>query len=179
MPLSPNQLQWLKGPDTLIGRAWETSLRGERISPIHTKMLFPEGAETNAVGRHSQDQNRSLHPELSAAFDHTHPPLQIPPTSKLPKIRPGEDTWSPSLLNPNLCSLPFSFFKKPFIVSFLFSIYLFILAALGLCCFVRAFSRCREQELLCSCAWTYCGGVSGCGAQAQGARASVVAVRGL
>ena len=36
----------------------------ERISPIHTKMLFPEGAETNAVGRHSQDQNRSLHPEL-------------------------------------------------------------------------------------------------------------------
>ena len=63
--------------------------------------------------------------------------------------------------------------------SFLFSIYLFILAALGLSCFARAFSRWREQELLCSCAWTYRGGVSGCGAQARGARASAVAVRGL
>ena len=51
---------------------------------------------------------------------------------------------------------------------------LFILAALDLGCCARAFPRCREQELLCSCGWTHRGGVSCCGAQALGATASAL-----
>ena len=60
-------------------------------------------------------------------------------------------------------------------------VYLFILAALGLCCCVQAFSSCgRVGATLCCCAWaSHCGGFSCCGVWAVGARASVVAARRL
>ena len=60
-------------------------------------------------------------------------------------------------------------------------VFLFFLAALGLCCCARAFSSCGERgaTLRCSVRASHCGGFSCCGARAVGARASVVAVHGL
>ena len=63
-------------------------------------------------------------------------------------------------------------------------IYLFIfnlLAALGLRCCARAFSSCWRAgaTLRCGAQASHCGGFSCCGAQALGARASVVVARGL
>ena len=53
--------------------------------------------------------------------------------------------------------------------------------ALGLCCWVQAFSRGRTQGLLSSCgAWaSHRSGFSYCRAQAPGPQASVLAARGL
>ena len=72
-------------------------------------------------------------------------------------------------------SLSFSFF---FFLIYL--IYLF-LAALGLCCCVRAFSRCGEwgATLRCGARASHCGGFSCCKARALSARASVVVAHGL
>ena len=72
-------------------------------------------------------------------------------------------------------NLPFRF-----ILLFLF-IYLFILAVLGLCCCTRVFSKLRREgaTLCCSAQASNCSGFSCCRAQALGARASVVVVRGL
>ena len=53
----------------------------------------------------------------------------------------------------------------------LFYLFLF-LAVLGLRCCARAFSSCGERELLLVA--SHCSGFSRCGAQALGARASVV-----
>ena len=52
---------------------------------------------------------------------------------------------------------------------------------LGLHCCIQAFSSCSKKELLSSCnaQASHCGGFSGCGAQALGAQASVVAAPGL
>ena len=64
-----------------------------------------------------------------------------------------------------------SFFK----ISYLF------LAALGLCCFMRAFSSCSEQGLLSSCGAraAHCSGFSCCKARVLGAQASAVAAHRL
>ena len=53
------------------------------------------------------------------------------------------------------------------------------MVALGLRCCLRALSGCSEQGLRSGCgAWaSYCGGVSGCRAQALGTWASVVVCR--
>ena len=65
-------------------------------------------------------------------------------------------------------------FKK-----FIYFIYLF-LAALGLCCCVRALSSCGEQGLLfVEVCRLLIAVASCCGARALGVRASVVAERGL
>ena len=55
------------------------------------------------------------------------------------------------------------------------------MTALGLCCYVRAFSGCCKQGLLSSCgAWAFlCGGFSYCGVQLLGKWASVVAAHRL
>ena len=61
-------------------------------------------------------------------------------------------------------------------------LYLFIyLAALGLRCCAWAFSSCGEWGLLfrCGAQASHCGGFSCCGAQALGARASVIVAWGL
>ena len=52
--------------------------------------------------------------------------------------------------------------------------------ALGLCCFARVFSSCRKKQglLCCSPQASHCSGFSGCGAQALGEQASVVAAQG-
>ena len=54
-------------------------------------------------------------------------------------------------------------------------IFFFFLAALGLCCCMRAFSSCREWgvTLRCGARASHCGGFSCFGAQALGTRASV------
>ena len=59
-------------------------------------------------------------------------------------------------------------------------IYLFIylLAALGLCCCAQALSSCSERGLLCGMRASYCIGFSCSGAQALGKQASVVVARG-
>ena len=69
----------------------------------------------------------------------------------------------------------FSFLKKHYTLFLYFFINLFILlflAALGLRCYVWAFSSCGKWA-------SHCGGFSCCGAWAPGARASVVAASGL
>ena len=55
------------------------------------------------------------------------------------------------------------------------------MAALGLCCCMWAFSGCGERGAALRCvAWaSHCGGFSCCGAQALGARASVVVAHRL
>ena len=55
------------------------------------------------------------------------------------------------------------------------------MAVLGLCCCTQGFSSCSEWGATLHCgAWaSYCGGFSCCGAQALGARASVVVAHGL
>ena len=60
------------------------------------------------------------------------------------------------------------FFLKLWFISFLQILFIFILAALGLCFCTRAFSSCSEPELL-----------SGCGAWASHVLASLVAEHGL
>ena len=67
-----------------------------------------------------------------------------------------------------------------------FILFYLFLAALGLCCFARAFSSCSEQGLpfVVVCGFLIavaplCSGFSCCGAWALGARASVVVARGL
>ena len=64
--------------------------------------------------------------------------------------------------------------------SFLKISYLF-LAALGLCCYMRAFSSCSEQGLLSSCGAraSHCSGFSCHKAWVLGARGSVVAAHRL
>ena len=59
--------------------------------------------------------------------------------------------------------------------------FLFFLAVLGLCCCARAFLQLRQvgSTRPCGARASHCGGLSRCGAWAVGARASVVAVRGL
>ena len=61
------------------------------------------------------------------------------------------------------------------------NLFVYLLAVLGLCCCVEAFSSCGEQGLLfhCGARASHCGGFSCCGARALGARASVVVARGL
>ena len=61
------------------------------------------------------------------------------------------------------------------------SFYLFILTALGLCCYMWAFSRCRGWRLLFSCrvGASHCGGFSCCRAQALGHAGSVVVTSGF
>ena len=69
-----------------------------------------------------------------------------------------------------------------FIYFFNKSIYLFILAALGLRCCTWAFSSCGERGLLflrCGARASHCGGFSCCGARALGTWASVVVACGL
>ena len=68
-----------------------------------------------------------------------------------------------------------------FFLNFIFYLFVYFLAALGLCCCTRAFSSCGEWGLTLRCgAWaSHCGGFSCCGARALGARASVVVARGL
>ena len=55
------------------------------------------------------------------------------------------------------------------------------MAVLGLHCCARAFSSCGElgATLRCGARAAHCGGFSCCGAQALGARASVVVAQGL
>ena len=64
-------------------------------------------------------------------------------------------------------SHPISFLKNRYCRSYF--IYLFV-AALSLCCCLRAFSRCGEQGPLCSCGMqaSHCSGFSCCGAWALG-----------
>ena len=93
--------------------------------------------------------------------------------------------------NTNKATVIFFFLRKYVFVQFFFIIYLF-LAALGLCCYVRAFCSCGKQGLLLlrsmgsRCGFSSCGlrtshrsGFSCCGARALGARASVVVACGL
>ena len=63
--------------------------------------------------------------------------------------------------------------KKSKAISLLLLFYLFILAALDLCCCTWAFSSCGERGLLSSrsASASPCGGFSCCGAQPQGERA--------
>ena len=78
-----------------------------------------------------------------------------------------------------------SHYELPFIINHnLFKIYLFsylFLAALGLRCYVQAFSSCGEwgTTLHCSAPASCCGDFSCCGAQALSVWASVVVARGL
>ena len=67
-----------------------------------------------------------------------------------------------------------------FLTDLFIFIYLF-LAALGLHCCAWAFSSCGERgpPPHCGARAPHCGGFSCCGAQAPGARASVVVARGL
>ena len=67
-----------------------------------------------------------------------------------------------------------------FIYKFIYFIYLF-LAALGLCCWARAFLWLWRAgaTLRCSVWASHCGGVSCCRARALGMRASVVVAHGL
>ena len=61
-----------------------------------------------------------------------------------------------------------------------FIIIIYLLAVLGLLCCTGAFLSSGEQGPLLTCgAWAFCRGFSCCQAQAVGARASVVAARGL
>ena len=71
--------------------------------------------------------------------------------------------------------LVFCFFLKIHLFIYLF------MAALGLCCCVRAFSSCGERgaTLCCGAQASHCGGFSYCGARALGAQASVVVTCGL
>ena len=64
------------------------------------------------------------------------------------------------------------FFKNKFI---------YLLAALGLRCCVRAFSSCNEwgATLRCGTRASHCSGFSYCGARALGMRASIVVTRRL
>ena len=76
---------------------------------------------------------------------------------------------------------PSQHFKINILFFFLiYFIYLF-LAALGLCCYARAFSSCSElgATLHCGVRASHWGGFSGCRARALGAQASVVVARGL
>ena len=70
-----------------------------------------------------------------------------------------------------------------FILFFLINLFIYYLslAALGLCCCAWAFSSCGEWGLLFVVVRgaSHCGGFSCCGAQALGARASVVVARRL
>ena len=68
-----------------------------------------------------------------------------------------------------------SFLKK-----FIYLFYL-LLAALGLCCCARAFSKLWRAgaTLHCGARASHCGGFSCCGAQALGMQASVAVARGL
>ena len=71
------------------------------------------------------------------------------------------------------------FFKLfSFLLAFLLS---FSLAALGLCCYARAFSSCGEQgsTLRCGAQASHCSGSSFCRAQALCVQASVVVTHGL
>ena len=105
--------------------------------------------------------------------------------------RPGLEPVSPALAGRLSTAAPpgkpYTSFLKVFIYLF---IYLF-LAALGLCCCMRAFSSCRllfvvvhgllivVATLRCGAWASHCGGFSCCGARALGAGASVVVAHGL
>ena len=66
-----------------------------------------------------------------------------------------------------------------FFNTFIYFVYLF-LAALGLCCRTRAFSSCGERGLLfVTVPGLLIAAASHCGAEALGARASVVVAQGL
>ena len=75
-----------------------------------------------------------------------------------------------NLVNQYIFTLIFHFFFKNL-----------FLAVLGLCCWARAFSSCGEQRLLFVVVrgLLVAGGFSCCGAQALGARASVVVAHRL
>ena len=78
-----------------------------------------------------------------------------------------------SLLNPHSVSC------LPFFIN-LFILFILFWAVLGLRCYTRAFSSCREQGLLFIAARaSHCSGFFCCGAWALGAQASVVVARGL
>ena len=78
---------------------------------------------------------------------------------------------------PDLC-MSIDFFFNKFI--YFIILFLFYLAALGLCCCARAFSICGERGLLfLAVHGLLIGMASRCGARALGVRASVVVARGL
>ena len=81
----------------------------------------------------------------------------------------------------NRCPLQWK--RSPFfpLIYYYYYYYFFFLAVLGLRCCVQAFSSCGERGATLSCGAQppHCGGFSCCGAQALGARASVVVVHGL
>ena len=66
-------------------------------------------------------------------------------------------------------------------LTYMFSFFFFILAVLGFCCCMQAFSSCGERGLLFLAVArdSHCGGFSCCGAWALGAWASVAAAHGL
>ena len=91
---------------------------------------------------------------------------------------------SKSVLLISLCILFFSFPTLSTISNYTFAssfIYLFISAALGLCCCMWAFSSCGKKGLLASCGVraSHCGGLSCCRARALEHMGSVIVAQVL